>query len=460
MNLINSKSECLKKKLMKDKFGISQKIDRYIPNHTHFTFQLLVEPIIAKISKLISDAQLNSQIFKFLHKMSQGYNPKEPETNPFDIFQNTNNFIQLLISKTDNLNTDLIETLNDCYAYDSSLFQNLVQSDPQLFVNLIKAASTKIPEAGKLLFSCFGDQKIAEASFMKLQGNFMSNIRKFQVAIAIKFINIYPILKEQIPEDSVESWLKENKEYLISDLENVNSFYPAIWNSDLFCQVIKITKGDKNIESLNWIHTCPADFSHLSPNGVISKSSAIDLFMSLDKPEYDLSDENTRASYIFLRLFALSFCDPSSLHESSISKLLEYMYDENEVVSSAAMQMVYCWMKKRNYQGTNVMIYKIAEQAMNPENQEKKSYIHLCHVLLTTLAYIYPQAATIIAHEPSLKFVSSDDTWMNDFADIKTGKFIFLHFRKLVIDLDETQIVDSTECLKVIGVIADYFNLI
>lgn len=439
----------------------------YIPNYTNIILKELLSIIVSILRSPTSSREIVSCLISLLLKMVTDYDPTNPQTNPYKFFEVHPLLIDALLSHTYPLNLVLNELIQYFFANLHSLVSSFISGSPSSLIPLIKTISeTKNVLSGSLLVQLSNDSLNICIPYM------IPYMKKFPLptflALASKSIEIRSIFTDT----ELISWILSFRSISSSDFKQAVKYFPCLWSSTALFALILNVIPNIPISQLSWMHEMPF-IDH-----TLSSDLTKEIANSLLSPPFEYSSfirgrttighiTTSCESFIFLRLFALSFSEPNNVPIPCIDLIEHFIFDSNEWICCAAQQLIINWILKCHSQ-------KRISQSQETKTEQfsyvpKKSLIFLAaagvyekpknalkclyRAFLRAMACLSPHASTIISQEDELEFKEEM------ISEITNMPWCFSRTPKNLKDIMSIEVLNFGESISILGVINQTLGL-
>jgi hypothetical protein len=281
-------------------------------------------------------------------------------------------------------------------------------------------------------------------------------LRKFPPHLLVDLFIASAELKETMSDDEFEAWLSRQREFSLSDVQQVCQFFPAIWNKPFSLQMLLTTTPADKLTFVNWIHTmAPQEF-------VLSPEMTADAVESLLRPTYKLTrtsddiitrqtkDTDIRTTHIFPRLYVLSFANPTYVAPKGIETIYEFAVAEDAYIAAGALQVLAIWMARFAFVPEKWPVYQIAAHV---DATGSIGLGHLYRVVMHYFAKAFPLAESILRADPGVRFDPKNTL------KVTRESWEFPHFTAFVRTVPLFDDWDQGKALCVLGELMDYFSI-
>lgn len=371
--------------------SIINEFGKFIPDYSYFIFSKISDKFI----KLISGSALNialDPLFDFLLRVLSKTNPDDPDTDPLPLLCSSPDFLSALFARTylnesKEFNHKVIEIIGKhiIVKEPTSIVSLLMSSNEHAFP-LMNGLTEKNDIDAAILFNqlvvCHPKVKLSFIPIVK------PILKQFPVHLVVDLMIASNELEKVMTQEEFEEWLMEQKEFTLSDVHQLVTFYKDIWNKNLLIHMLLKTSPPDKLAFIKWIRNMP------SHNILNSKEDTEKCSSSIMEPEYTFIDVddisahmhfNTKELYLFSRLFILSHSDPCDVPDSCLNYLYKLATDEHEYVSAAALQVIALWTVEKHFTCQPSFVYQLSSQIARQKSEPMQN-LHkmLLHVLSTT----------------------------------------------------------------------------
>jgi len=203
------------------------------------------------------------------------------------------------------------------------------------------------------------------------------------------------------------------------------------------------------MDEIFWIHDMdPESYS-------LSEKATNEIAQSLMTPSttFGSSDEcDPSEPYAFVRLFGLSFANPTiETNSSLVSFIIQLLCDQHEFIAAASIQVIIIWVLTYNVIIPRPVVFKLVA-AIFDENRPivlKDLYRALLRVIGSQCQIV----SSLVSLEPTLNY----DQQME--SEICQAKWTFPQFPESLKKLPEVRLVAYVEAMKVLGCLLNCFGL-
>jgi hypothetical protein len=174
---------------------------------------------------------------------------------------------------------------------------------------------------------------------------------------------------------------------------------------------------------------------------------------SLMDPSFEVSDGNDPSEpYAFVRLFGLSFANPTlEMNAAIVSFLIQLLFDQHEFIAAAAVQVIMVWVLTYEMTVPSSVIYRttaaIVDQRRSPVLRD------LYRALFRLLGSQSEAVASIMSSEPAMGYDEAME------AGICEANWSFPHFADVLRRLLAVRIVGYSDSMIVLGSIINSLGM-
>lgn len=439
-------------------------LQNFIPAESELILTQLLNNMVSTLIRPSSDPQVQKEIINVMHKIIFEAESNNPESHIYLILIEHVNLVQSLMEHIYPLNEKIIYIIDKLYMkYPNILIDYFIEhlNSAEQMIKLIGA--TKNQQASMIF------QKLSVSRrdvFEKLKPLISKNIRAFPATTFVDYMIASPDLQGLIPNEEIESWLIQNDRFTIFDVESLLQFYPFLWETETFLIILSKTEPSPGTKHVNWIHEKQAQQNDLQlseSNAVTTANSLVDpktgftvtevirfnKFHPNNQPITPILFYDQCESYAFVRLYCLSFTDPSYLDNSTITIICDLCNDKHEYIAAAAIQTLIFWIINYKLTVDTYLVYRTAGAIF----EERPPHLILLYkTFLRVLGTIFDNAVSILVAEPLLTYKES----MN--AKISQSKWCYPHFNKMLNIIPKLKLVDYSDSFKALGYILQYIG--
>lgn len=430
-------------------------LEKYIPNYSYFIFTKIYNKLVNLISETPSNHELDI-IYDFILNVLSKINPNMPDTDPFSILCSNPEFLIGLFS-----HTGLDENKEFDHKVLEIIGKYLIVKDPTKIVSLLMSSN----EHAFPLMNGLTEKNDVDAAMLfnqlvvchpQVKQSFIPIVKPilkhFPVHLVVDLMIASDELEKTMTQEEFENWLMEQKEFTLSDVHQLVTFYKDIWNKKLLIHMMLKTNPPDRLAFIKWIRDMP-------PHNIMnSKEDTEKCSKSILEPEYKFIDVddisahkhfNTRELYLFSRLFTLSHSDPNDVPEECIKYLYKLTIDEHEFIASAALQVIAIWVFEKQFVPQKGLVYQIATQIDRQKSESMKNlYMMMIHILSISNSI----AKGILYSEQSVHFQQKNLT------KVLRSTWIFPNFKAIATNLPMMNGCDQRVAINLVGFIDDYLS--
>lgn len=438
----------------------------FIPNESELILTQLLNNMVLTLIRPSSDPLVQKSIIDVMHKIIFEAESKNPDSHIYLILIEHVNLVQSLMEHIYPLNEKIIYIIDKLYLKYPNIFIEYIIEHLNSAEEMIKLIGATKNQQASMIF-----QKISVSRkdvFEKLKPLIAKNIRAFPASTFVDYMIASPDLRGLIPNDEIEEWLLQNNRFTIFDVESLLEFYPLLWETETFLIILSMTEPDPGTKHINWIHDKSPQEKEIkleTKNAVATASSLID-----PKTGFNVTEDIRRnkiqpdeppptpilfydqcESYAFVRLYCLSFANPSDLDPNTIIIICGLCKDKHEYIAAAAMQTLIFWIINYKLTVETYLVYRTAGAIFEEERPDNLKLLY--KAFLRVLGTIFDNAVSILVAEPSLTYRESMG------AEIQQSKWCFPHFNKMLDIIPRLKLVDYSDSFKALGYILQYLGV-
>ena len=423
----------------------------FIPENSKQILDNLLNGMVTILIRPTTDQKMQKAIIDILYRMIYDAEMNDPNSPIFQILKENVGLPNSLMLHVFPLDEQVIFIIEKLFIKYPNIFLDFILEHPYSAEQMIQVvAVTKNKDAANLF------QRISVSRpevLEKLRPMIAKRIKEFPISTTVDFMIASPQLQNIIPEDEIESWLITHEQYTISDVHSILKFYPSIWNTETCLILLSRTTPSPGTKQITWIHSQPPQELKLS------STDAIVVAASLNEPRYPftiLTDKSIIVhdaceSYAYVRLFALSFADPSDLDSTTIEEITSLCTDKHEFIAAGAVQTIIIWILKYNFKVKSSFVYKTAGAIFEEERTEELTY--LFRAFLRVLGMLFDSAVALSNVESSLVY---KEAFVSKILD---AKWCYPHFKPFLEEVQKLKLVDLSESLNVLGYFVKFLGL-
>lgn len=438
----------------------------FIPKESELILKQLLNNMVLTLIRPSSDPQVQKLIIDAIYKIIFEAESNNPDSHIYLLLIEHVNLVQSLMEHIYPLNEKVIYIIDKLYLKYPNIFIEYIIEHLNSAEQMIKLiGATKNQQASTIFQKLSVSRKDV---FEKLKPLIAKNIRAFPASTFVDYMIASPDLRGLIPDDEIEEWLIQNDHFTIFDVEALLEFYPLLWETETFLIILSMTDPDPGTKHINWIHDKPPqknDIKLSSENAVTAAASLIDpqtgfnVTEDIRRKELQPNEEpptpilfyDQCESYAFVRLYCLSFADPSDLDQSTISIICGLCKDKHEFIAAAAMQTLIFWILNYKLSVETYLVYRTAGAIFEEERPESLKLLY--KAFLRVLGTIFDNAVSILVAEPSLTYKEP----MGE--EIQKSKWCYPHFIKMLDIIPRLKLVDYSDSFKALGYIIQYLGI-
>jgi hypothetical protein len=432
----------------------------YIPTYARRFITVVYPTMIDLLREPEKCPAATSKVIDFLYLILESVEPRNPETDPYGVIFSNPDFLKAIFRHTGlnsrgNFDRRVLEIIQGYLLVKepTKIVALLLESKEIIFPLLQGCAKRNSHHACVLcnqLVVCHPDVKnllIADIKPLLL---------KFPPHLLVDLFIASAELKQTMSDEEFETWLSRQREFSLSDVQQVCKFFPAIWDKTFSLQMLLSTTPAEKLTFLNWIHTMgPQDFV-LSPE---MTADAVDCLMTPkyrsrrtteDMTDIEAREASARITHRFPRLYVLSFADPKNVSPEGIDRIYSLAVSEDIYVAAAALQVLAIWIAQFAFVPERWPVYQIAAQV---DATPSVGLGHLYRVVMHYLAKALPLAEGILRADPGVRFDPKDAV------KVTRESWEFPHFTAFVRRVPLFDDSDQDKALNVLGELMDYFSI-
>jgi hypothetical protein len=429
----------------------------YIPTYTR-RFITVVYPVMTDLLREPEKCRAaTDKAIDFLSLILESAELRNPETDPYGVIFSSPDFLRALFRHTglnargrfDRRVLEIIQTYL-LVKEPTKIVTLLLESKESIFPLLHGCAKQNDYRACVLcnqLVVCHPDVKSLLIADIK------PLLLKFPPHLLVDLFIASAELKETMSDEEFEAWLSRQREFSLSDVQQVCRFFPAIWDKPFSLQMLLNATPAEKLTFVNWIHTMgPQDFV-LSPE---MTASAIDSILAPpdtlaeDGLAAETREVDTRVTHVFPRLYVLSFADPNNVTPQGIELIYGFTVSEDTYIAAGALQVLAIWIAKFAFVPEKWPVYQIATHV---DAASSVGLGHLYRVVMHYLARALPLAEGIVRADPGVRFDPKDTV------KVTREPWEFPHFTGFVKTVPLFDDWDQAKALNVLGELMDYFSI-
>lgn len=438
-------------------------LSQYIPQDSEVILESLLNNMISTLTSP-GDQSTQKSIIDIIYEMIKVSEDQRLDTEVYIILIRQVNFIDALLRHITPLNPRLIYIVKMIFMRFPKYVIDYMVVHINCAEEMIDLISTTKDFETSHLFQIMSVSR--DDLWQELYPLISKRIVEFPVSTFVDYLiasensTIYHF-KDLIPDDQIEGWLLQHDSFQISDAEELVKNYPLLWNTESFLLILSRTLPVADTIAVNWIH-------HYGPHNTplhLSKENALPIQDSLIDPKVDFSvvvtnDHNDEQhiltdqceSYAFLRLFCLSFADPSDLDPKAIEEVCDLCTNKREYIAAAATQTIMTWILNYHLKIDVSLAYKCAGGIF--EEDRSTGNIVLYKALLMTVGTLFDTVVSLLASSAELVYNDSDKN------EILNSKWCFPDFYKTLNLVLELKLVDYSEAQKPLGFILSALGVV
>lgn len=472
-NLANSLDKFKKASNVDEQAKLIKDFINYIPDYTFIILYRHFKKLVELLTASDIDQEPSSSVIDLFFAMVERYdiwkksstNPdikmdekalkkKNQECLPYQYFIKESNFFDYLFRLTKRPDARVLRIIEGFFSYEPVSFTEWFNGKKNIkeitFMNLINSViETKDHLSARLLHQL----SVSHPKILKsLEPIYVPVIKKFPLSLVIDLMMASKTIKNAFPLEEFEKWLLESQsEYTISDLEMISNFFNEIWLSETMIKMLVNSRPPEKISDLYWISRKDPQVLDIPQNIV---REICDSLENASEMEFNKLDDSSsaREPYIFVRLYALSLCNPERVTIESQNLITELIKDPDPFVSAAATQCLIYWVAKFNFKFkfNRATVYRIASVTFSNEIEDSLRYLY--YAALHVLGKCFPVAAAIIQADENIRFK------IEYKKSIIRESWCFPHIRKNFKLINEVKIYDYNQAKSVVDIISSYFS--
>lgn len=349
---------------------IIKELDEYIPDFTKMIFSEILQKVINYLSMGNVPEEIIGSIFNMILKMLEKVDNSNPDTDPYPVLFSDPEFLTGLF-----MHTGLNENDKFDHRVIDIIYNHLFLKGPEKMIDfLLNSKASVDPLMKGLTRKGIKDDKAAylfnqifvchPSVTNLLIDDVIPLIRQFPPGLVIDLMIRCPQIKSTMTQDEFKQWLLEQEYFTLSDVHQVFILYDSLWDDPLSSVLILRTNPPEKLYFIQWIHDMPCLKFEISEE--LTKETVKQIL----EPQYTFQtiiDESTKSKvetrdlYLYSRLFVLSLSNPSHIDQSDLPKLYDLLFESDEYLSAAAIQVVTLWIAKYNFIVDYRIVYRIAE---------------------------------------------------------------------------------------------------
>ncbi|KAK8893639.1 hypothetical protein M9Y10_022064 [Tritrichomonas musculus] len=349
---------------------IINELCEYIPEFTKLIISEIFQKIINYLSMGNVPEEIIGCIFDMILKMLEKVDASNPETDPYPtIFSDpeflTGLFMHTGLNEDDKFDHRVIDIIYHLFLKGPEKMISFLATSKASVDPLMKGLTRKGIRDDKAA-NLFNQIFVCHPSISNLLiEDVIPLIRKFPPGLVIDLMIRSPQIKSTMTEEEFKQWLLDQETFTLSDVHQVFILYSSLWQDSLTSILILRSRPSEKLYFIKWIHDMP------SLEIEISEELTKEAVMQIVNPKYEFQiiiDEtsnpkeiDTRNLYLFPRLFVLSLSNPAHVEQSDFPKLYELLFEKNDYVAAAAIQVVTLWIVKYNFIVDYRITYRVAE---------------------------------------------------------------------------------------------------
>lgn len=432
-------------------------LEQYVPKYTEKMLSKISNNMVIVLGTITDSRAIQNSVIHLLLKMTNEYDSAIPGSNPVDILCAHPNFPGALFLLTYPLNRSINKILLFFFIKSPEVFFEYAISSPASLKPMIKATiETKDNEVGDL----FHKIVVSNPDLLNTMVSYIKPVfKQFPLTTAIDFMIRTPsIFRPLIPDSEIEPWVLQNTTISLFDLQQIVTYFKFMWEKPIAAQLLIRTEANQKIQQLNWLKKMSPQTFTLSPEDA---KQAADSLLNSPTPLQTITENygkhetvvrNLFETFIFIRLFVLSLAKPSDVPEDAIKLILTFLFDAEEWISAAAIQLIIIWIVKYDFQIPSGYVYRVAASIFN--SPKSKMFVSLSKALLMCFSFQYKYIVSILATEPDLFFSKQQDNLL-----LESANWRFPHLKQNLTYLDNLDLINFNDSLKTLGYVLEYLGI-
>lgn len=375
---------------------------------------------------------------------------KDKEDNAY-LMLKQKNFLPIIMSLLGTSDHELMLMTQKLFIFDPMTIIEFIQKQISILTPLVESVcrgSNK--EASRLLIMLAGAPTLSQLVLPII----VLNKHRFPITDLINLIISNAELRSMTSFSEFVSIVLHHPFINQLDFKDALGFYTDGWMNLLILKVLNHfspIESDTEKDLLDFIH-----FIDSKPDQkfALEEPDIINFSKGLINPSIKVpTQEIQKSTFLFTRIYSLSFCDPEKVTEEAKSFIYSLILFEDEIRSSAAIQCIMYWVFHHKYTVPQEIVFKIASLYYSRISTSQR--LILIKAALRSLANTIDTASTIQLFDEELKFNENDLTEI-----LKTPPiWLFPHVKVILGDILNQEIYDPTLQIDAIGEIDRFFDL-
>lgn len=419
----------------------------------------LLYEMTTKYEETIQSMKQSVEALKHNSNLQTGHIKTVDETevkhyNPYPYLSKASHLYDNLFTMLPTKNQQLIKIISGLFSYDTlkiiQWIKNQKDINNSLFMNLINMViESKNKDASNLLYGLSSHKDITQQlipCYNPIQ------LKKFPVTFVLDMMFLNKQINEAF-QPEFENWILNNDSLDIADVGMISSHFQSIWKPDTMLQML--VKSEPSEKFANFKFLMSQDLTLCPISDEIIQEISNDIFNESKSEFRDIVGgdiKSTRETYIFLRLLILSLVDQNKLSDVCKKKVVEFVKDDSEYISVAAVQCLMYWMLNEfNITEYPEVVYQITTKIHCQDINQHIRYLYCLALHLfgrdLKVAAAIIQSDELVRFQPKFKIYIGRSIWC------------FNHLKNRFDEIMKIEVIDYNLATKVIDIISDHlFN--
>lgn len=430
--------------------NIYNRLPDYLPQYSNIVVNSLLNHMVITLNKPTTPKPVANAILELINTIVT----QSPKINDLKMIVEHPNIFVAMFNHAYPLNRNVVSIINALYLKFPSIVLSFLIKSPHSLKLLLKSAAEFDDEDSSELFF-----RIATANpdlLKTLIPYIKPEFKNFPVSIVFHFMYANNELQSIIQSDEIEEWLSNHEKFTVYDISSAIFFYPFLWKSPSIIKLLLLAEPIPDIRKAELMKNRSTQEFKV-PDEIIENISK-----ELLNPKYQFTlvtqshgsgmpVHKLGECYAFIRLLILSLANPQSISQQIFELVDKLLFDSNEWLAAASMQLIIIWLLNQNYVPMVGTIYKVS--ALVYDESKSPSFRNLARALLRSLGVNYNKTVSILLVEQSLVYQSNFDK------GISKSPWCFPNFPSYLQAVNEVNLVDYPDSLVVLGYIVKFLGV-